>query len=240
MAEPAAARGGNRGMGRGLSAILSNKGVEEAPGLREIAVELIRPNPKQPRSDFEPEALTALAESIQARGVLQPIVVRPLAGGSYELIAGERRLRAAKLAELQDDPRGRPRDGRGRAARARADREHGPRRPERHRGGARLRDARRRPRVDEGGARPPRRPQPRRDLEPDPAARAARRRLDRDRRQPPVRGSRPRAAARPRSRRTPAARPRRDRRRLVRARDRGAGAARRGRRPPAPAAAATS
>jgi ParB family chromosome partitioning protein len=91
-------------MGRGLSAILSNKGTEEAPGLREIAVELIRPNPKQPRTDFEPEALTALAESIQARGVLQPIVVRPLPGGSYELVAGERRLRAAKLAELQTIP----------------------------------------------------------------------------------------------------------------------------------------
>jgi ParB family chromosome partitioning protein len=91
-------------MGRGLSAILSSKGPDEAPGLREIAVELIRPNPKQPRSDFEPEALTALAESIQARGVLQPIVVRPLAGGSYELVAGERRLRAAKLAELQTIP----------------------------------------------------------------------------------------------------------------------------------------
>src|SRR4051812_32954595 len=93
-------------MGRGLAALLTNggNGETEAPALRELAVELIRPNPKQPRTDFEPEALTALAESIQARGVLQPIVVRPLPGGSYELIAGERRLRAAKLAELKTIP----------------------------------------------------------------------------------------------------------------------------------------
>jgi ParB family transcriptional regulator, chromosome partitioning protein len=103
--EPAAAstRGG-RGMGRGLAAILSPKGEAEAPGLREIAVELIRPNPQQPRTEFDAEQLTALAESIKSRGVLQPVVVRPLPGGSYELIAGERRLRAAKLADLTTIP----------------------------------------------------------------------------------------------------------------------------------------
>jgi ParB family chromosome partitioning protein len=101
---PAPARGGGRGMGRGLAAILSPKGEPEPPGLREIAVELIRPNPQQPRRDFDAEQLTALAESIKARGLLQPIVVRPLAGGSYELIAGERRLRASKLADLTTVP----------------------------------------------------------------------------------------------------------------------------------------
>jgi ParB family transcriptional regulator, chromosome partitioning protein len=86
-------------MGRGLAAILSSKGEIEPAGLREIPVDLVQPNPDQPRTTFDPEQLTALAESIKARGVLQPIVVRPLAGGAYELIAGERRLRAAKLAD---------------------------------------------------------------------------------------------------------------------------------------------
>jgi ParB family chromosome partitioning protein len=95
---------GSRGMGRGLAAILSPKGEIAPDGLREIAVELIRPNAQQPRTQFDAERLTALAESIKARGVLQPIVVRPLPGGSYELIAGERRLRGAKLADLATVP----------------------------------------------------------------------------------------------------------------------------------------
>ena len=106
MAEPASAetRAGGRGMGRGLAAILSSKGEMPAAGLREIPVELVRANPDQPRTEFDPEQLTALAESIKARGVLQPIVVRPLPGGAYELIAGERRLRASKLADLATIP----------------------------------------------------------------------------------------------------------------------------------------
>jgi ParB family transcriptional regulator, chromosome partitioning protein len=105
VAEPASvpARGG-RGMGRGLAAILSSRGEIAPVGLREIPIELVQPNPEQPRRNFDPELLTGLAESIKARGVLQPIVVRPLPGGSYELIAGERRLRAAKLADLTTIP----------------------------------------------------------------------------------------------------------------------------------------
>jgi ParB family transcriptional regulator, chromosome partitioning protein len=88
-----------RGMGRGLAAILP-RGPSDEDGLREIPVDLIDPNPRQPRRDFDGEKLAELAESIRARGVLQPIVVRPLLGGRYELVAGERRLRAARLAEL--------------------------------------------------------------------------------------------------------------------------------------------
>src|ERR671934_2864522 len=96
----AGGKGGQRGMGRGLAALLTNggNGGSAAPALRELAIELIRPNPNQPRREFDGESLLALSESIKARGLLQPLVVRPLPGGSYELIAGERRLRAAKLA----------------------------------------------------------------------------------------------------------------------------------------------
>jgi ParB family transcriptional regulator, chromosome partitioning protein len=91
-----------RGMGRGLAAILPRPGDED--GLREIPVDLIDPNPRQPRHSFDEGKLTELANSIRARGVLQPIVVRPLAGGRYELVAGERRLRAARIAELDVIP----------------------------------------------------------------------------------------------------------------------------------------
>src|ERR687898_1659803 len=81
-----------RGMGRGLAAILPESGAG-GPELRELPVELIGPNPDQPRSGFEKGALDALTDSIKAAGVLQPVVVRPVDGGRYELIAGERRWR---------------------------------------------------------------------------------------------------------------------------------------------------
>jgi ParB family chromosome partitioning protein len=90
-------------MGRGLAAILSTSAREET-GLREIPTELISPNPSQPRREFDDEALLALAESVKARGILQPVVVRPLDGGRYELIAGERRLRAAVIAGVGEVP----------------------------------------------------------------------------------------------------------------------------------------
>jgi ParB family chromosome partitioning protein len=95
---------GGRGMGRGLAAILSTSARGEDTGLRELPTDLIRPNPSQPRREFDDEGLLALAESIKARGILQPVVVRPLPGGEYELIAGERRLRAAKIARLESVP----------------------------------------------------------------------------------------------------------------------------------------
>ena len=97
--EPRSARAQRRGMGRGLAAILP-RGQSGGEGLREIPLELIEPNPHQPRQNFDEGSLEELADSIRARGVLQPVVVRPLAGGRYELVAGERRLRAARLAEL--------------------------------------------------------------------------------------------------------------------------------------------
>jgi ParB family transcriptional regulator, chromosome partitioning protein len=93
------------GMGRGLNAILAvtaeQAGQQE---LRELPVELIAPNPSQPRRSFDEESLAALAASMRERGVLQPVLVRPAAGGTFELIAGERRWRAARIAGLQAVP----------------------------------------------------------------------------------------------------------------------------------------
>ena len=103
MAEP------TRGMGRGLSAILSStvpvaEGGDPHPELREIPLELIAPNPRQPRREFDEQALLALADSLKERGVLQPVLLRPVAGGTYELIAGERRWRAAAIAGFDAVP----------------------------------------------------------------------------------------------------------------------------------------
>jgi ParB family chromosome partitioning protein len=91
-------------MGRGLAAILSVAPREDVEELRELPVELIAPNPAQPRRAFDEHALLALADSIRARGVLQPVLVRPVVGGRYELIAGERRWRAARMAERESVP----------------------------------------------------------------------------------------------------------------------------------------
>lgn len=101
-----------RGMGRGLAAILAvSEDQQSGDELRQLSVDLIRPNPNQPRSVFDESALQALSESIAENGVLQPVLVRPVAGGTFELIAGERRWRAAKLAELDEVPAlVRPRD----------------------------------------------------------------------------------------------------------------------------------
>jgi ParB family chromosome partitioning protein len=95
------------GMGRGLGAILSvsNEGSARAEEeLRELPVELIEPNPKQPRRRFDEDSLQALAGSLGEHGVLQPVLVRPRAGGRYELVAGERRWRAAQIAGLARIP----------------------------------------------------------------------------------------------------------------------------------------
>jgi ParB family transcriptional regulator, chromosome partitioning protein len=97
--------GAKRGMGRGLAAILPESPPSGGIGeLRELPVRLIEPNPKQPRTRFDPEALAGLAESIESSGVVQPLLVRPLRDGGYELIAGERRWRAAQQAGLEKVP----------------------------------------------------------------------------------------------------------------------------------------
>lgn len=98
------AKAAKRGMGRGLAAILPEPGVETAGELRELPVELIKPNPNQPRTKFDPDALAGLASSIEASGIVQPLLVRPLHDGSYELVAGERRWRAAQQAGLAKVP----------------------------------------------------------------------------------------------------------------------------------------
>lgn len=94
-----------RGMGRGLSAILPTRPDEVVHDeLRQVPVIAIEANPEQPRTHFDADELTSLAESIERNGVLQPLLVRPLGGGRYELIAGERRLRASRLAGLETVP----------------------------------------------------------------------------------------------------------------------------------------
>lgn len=99
-----AAKRGKRGLGSGLAAILPEASAEHAGELRELPVEVIKPNPNQPRTKIDPESLAGLAASIGANGVVQPLLVRPLPDGSYELIAGERRWRAAQEAGLAKVP----------------------------------------------------------------------------------------------------------------------------------------
>ena len=91
------------GLGRGLDALIPRP-TQGEPGVLELPVERIRRNPHQPRERFDDERLGELAASIAVHGVLQPIVVRALADGEYELVAGERRLRASRLAGLAQIP----------------------------------------------------------------------------------------------------------------------------------------
>ena len=90
-----------RGLGRGLELLVGGTGENE---LAHLPVETIHPNPRQPRKRFDGEATSALAESISSQGLVQPVVVRPRAVGGYELIAGERRWRAAREAGLATVP----------------------------------------------------------------------------------------------------------------------------------------
>lgn len=91
------------GIGRGLAAILpETEGAGEE--LREVPVALIQPNPDQPRKHFDADGLERLAQSLASAGVVQPLVVHPLPDGRYRLVAGERRWRAAKMADLDTVP----------------------------------------------------------------------------------------------------------------------------------------
>lgn len=98
-----------RGLGRGLSALMADVDLipSDRPAPRQVLpVEQITPNPDQPRRHFAPEALQELAESLRARGVLQPLIVRahPQDRGLYQIVAGERRWRAAQIAQLHEVP----------------------------------------------------------------------------------------------------------------------------------------
>ena len=100
---------GRRGLGRGLSALMGESEAGAQPGAggaREIPIELIAGNPDQPRTQFDEVELEELVQSVRARGVLQPILLRPAPGraGEYQIVAGERRWRAAQRAGLKAVP----------------------------------------------------------------------------------------------------------------------------------------
>jgi ParB family transcriptional regulator, chromosome partitioning protein len=91
-----------RGLGRGLEVLIG--GAASSPELVQLPLGSIKPNGRQPRRRFDAESISELADSIRAQGLVQPVVVRPLAGGTWELIAGERRWRAARVAGLATIP----------------------------------------------------------------------------------------------------------------------------------------
>ena len=92
------------GLGKGLSEIFMQNESEDQNSTVTLKISEIEPNKKQPRHDFDPETLKELSESIEQHGVIQPLVVRPLFDGGYEIVAGERRFRAARMAGLTEVP----------------------------------------------------------------------------------------------------------------------------------------
>jgi ParB family chromosome partitioning protein len=95
----------HKGLGRGLDALLGGSAKAKSDGdLAELAVRSLRPGKYQPRTRMDQASLAELAESIRVRGILQPVVVRPVDDGGYEILAGERRWRAAQLAGLERVP----------------------------------------------------------------------------------------------------------------------------------------
>jgi ParB family chromosome partitioning protein len=95
-----------KGLGRGLDALLDGGGNPNAAGeaLQNLKISFLQPGKYQPRTSMDQASLAELADSIKTRGVMQPILVRQISGGSYEIIAGERRWRAAQIAGLQEVP----------------------------------------------------------------------------------------------------------------------------------------
>lgn len=112
MAVAAKKKSGNKGLGRGLDALLGDAPsaaaapapAENAGPKRELPIEFLSRNPDQPRQIFNPDTIEELADSIRTKGLLQPILVRPMGGDNYEIVAGERRWRAAQKAKLHDVP----------------------------------------------------------------------------------------------------------------------------------------
>lgn len=94
----------NKRIGGDFSSLFDDNSMEESEGLRTLRLSEIEPNKGQPRKIFDKEAMEQLAESIRTNGVLQPLLVRPLATGNYQIVAGERRWRAAKIAGLSEVP----------------------------------------------------------------------------------------------------------------------------------------
>lgn len=92
-----------RGLGKGLEALFADNDTASV-SVSTMAIGEIEPNPSQPRRDFTPEALSQLADSIKEHGILQPLVVRPRPNGLYQIVAGERRWRAARAAGLSEVP----------------------------------------------------------------------------------------------------------------------------------------
>ncbi|WP_170426304.1 ParB/RepB/Spo0J family partition protein [Ruegeria arenilitoris] len=101
-----------RGLGRGLSALMADV-TQDSEGLMpteprrpdmKVPIEKLRANPNQPRRTFSPDQLDELAASVKEKGIIQPLIVREISGGEYEIVAGERRWRAAQMAQLHDIP----------------------------------------------------------------------------------------------------------------------------------------
>ena len=96
-----------KGLGKGLGALMGDLTVEEPVSrspYQMLPIHKVEPNPNQPRQDFDPEELQSLADSIANHGVVQPLTVREVGNGYYQIIAGERRWRAARMAELREIP----------------------------------------------------------------------------------------------------------------------------------------
>lgn len=94
-----------KGLGKGLSALfMEQESASQPENLQMVKLSQVEPNPAQPRREFDPEALSELAESIRTHGILQPLAVRRVAGDRYQIIAGERRWRAAREAGVEKIP----------------------------------------------------------------------------------------------------------------------------------------